>query len=152
MLQGARYKVHDVLDQDKEVYDPSVAAIWDSAEKFDPKTERLFRYLQVPQWFSLSRAGRPIPGDLLFGSPRSGPACIPGVGFSILGGESGKVQEKFRGGGSRALLGLSVLAGRPGPQPARVGWHTTQRIGLSVFPSTSLPNHRGGAAGSHDFI
>lgn len=46
-MQGARYKVHDVLDQDKAEYDADVAAIWDSAEKFDPKTERLFRYLQV---------------------------------------------------------------------------------------------------------
>ena len=90
VLQGARYKVHDVLDQDKAEYDPSVAAIWDGAEKFDPKTERIFRYLQVPPRLSLSRAGYPISGCLVFGSPHSGPACIPGVGFSILGGESGK--------------------------------------------------------------
>ncbi len=47
-MQGARYKVHDVLDQDKAEYDADVAKIWDSAERFDPKTERLFRYLQVP--------------------------------------------------------------------------------------------------------
>lgn len=46
-VQGARYKVHDVLDQDKAIYDADVAAMWDTAEKFDPKTERLFRYLQV---------------------------------------------------------------------------------------------------------
>ena len=46
-VQGSRYKVHNVLDQDQSEYDPSVAAIWDHAEKFDPKTERLFRYLQV---------------------------------------------------------------------------------------------------------
>lgn len=46
-MQGARYKVHDVLDQDKADYDADVAAIWDTAERFDPKTERLFRYLQV---------------------------------------------------------------------------------------------------------
>ncbi|CAL8471759.1 g11301 [Coccomyxa elongata] len=47
LTYGARYKVHDVLDQDKAEYDSDVAAIWDTAEKFDPKTERLFRYLQV---------------------------------------------------------------------------------------------------------
>ena len=46
-VQGSRYKVHNVLDQDQGEYDASVAAIWDHAEKFDPKTERLFRYLQV---------------------------------------------------------------------------------------------------------
>ena len=46
-VQGSRYKVHNVLDQDQSEYDPSVAAIWDHAEKFDPKTERLFRYLQA---------------------------------------------------------------------------------------------------------
>lgn len=67
-MQGARYKVHDVLDQDKGEYDADVAKIWDSAERFDPKTERLFRYLQVPSptpfphpamlGFSLSLQGR----------------------------------------------------------------------------------------------
>ena len=46
-MQGSRYKVHNVLDQDHGEYDASVAALWDHAEKFDPKTERLFRYLQV---------------------------------------------------------------------------------------------------------
>ena len=46
-VQGSRYKVHNVLDQDRDEYDASVAAIWDHAEKFDPKTERLFRYLQA---------------------------------------------------------------------------------------------------------
>ena len=46
-MQGSRYKVHNVLDQDQSEYDPSVAAMWDHAEKFDPKTERLFRYLQA---------------------------------------------------------------------------------------------------------
>ncbi|CAK0780225.1 hypothetical protein CVIRNUC_004976 [Coccomyxa viridis] len=47
LTYGSRYKVHNVLDQDRDEYDASVAAIWDHAEKFDPKTERLFRYLQV---------------------------------------------------------------------------------------------------------
>ena len=39
---GARYKVHDVVATDQ-----AVADVWDNAEVFDWKTERLFRYLQV---------------------------------------------------------------------------------------------------------
>jgi hypothetical protein len=46
-VQGSRYKVHDVLDQDHKDYDADTAAVWEHAEKFDPKTERMFRYLQV---------------------------------------------------------------------------------------------------------
>ena len=47
-LQGSRYKVHNVLDEsDTKNYQANVAQIWEEGETFDPKTERLFRYLQV---------------------------------------------------------------------------------------------------------
>jgi sodium-dependent phosphate transporter len=46
-VQGVNYKVHDVLDESHPDYDAHSAAVWDNAEMFDPKTERLFRYLQV---------------------------------------------------------------------------------------------------------
>jgi sodium-dependent phosphate transporter len=39
---GATYKVHDHIEKDARV-----AELWASAEVFDTKTERLFRYLQV---------------------------------------------------------------------------------------------------------
>ena len=47
-LQGSRYKVHNTLDEsDTKNYRANVAEIWEAGETFDPKTERLFRYLQV---------------------------------------------------------------------------------------------------------
>ncbi len=47
-LQGSRYKVHNTLDEsDTKNYRAEVAEIWEAGETFDPKTERLFRYLQV---------------------------------------------------------------------------------------------------------
>lgn len=39
---GARYKVHDDIEGDADVQ-----KVWETAEKFDFKTERVFRYLQV---------------------------------------------------------------------------------------------------------
>jgi sodium-dependent phosphate transporter len=39
---GAQYKVHDHIEEDE-----TVAKVWSSAEVFDFKTERMFRYLQV---------------------------------------------------------------------------------------------------------
>ena len=45
--QGSRYKVHNVLDTTHKDFDPNTAAVWEHAEKFDPKTEHMFRYLQV---------------------------------------------------------------------------------------------------------
>ena len=47
LMQGARYKVHNVLDKDNPEYDEHTAAVWENAEMFDPKTEHMFRYLQV---------------------------------------------------------------------------------------------------------
>lgn len=48
LLQGSRYKVHNTLDEnDTKNYRAEVAEIWEAGETFDPKTERLFRYLQV---------------------------------------------------------------------------------------------------------
>ena len=47
-MQGSRYKVHNTLDEnDTKNYRANVAEIWEAGETFDPKTERLFRYLQV---------------------------------------------------------------------------------------------------------
>ena len=40
--RGATYRVHDAVETDERV-----AEVWESAEVFDFKTERLFRYLQV---------------------------------------------------------------------------------------------------------
>jgi hypothetical protein len=39
---GANYKIHDAIGTDDVV-----GAMWENAEVFDFKTERLFRYLQV---------------------------------------------------------------------------------------------------------
>lgn len=46
-LQGSQYNVHAVLDETHEDFDAASAAVWENAEQFDPKTERMFRYLQV---------------------------------------------------------------------------------------------------------
>jgi hypothetical protein len=46
-MQGANYKIHDALDESSPDYDPECASVWENAEVFDPKTERLFRYLQA---------------------------------------------------------------------------------------------------------
>ena len=43
--RGATYRVHDAVETDERV-----AEVWESAEVFDFKTERLFRYLQVRVW------------------------------------------------------------------------------------------------------
>lgn len=51
-MQGARYKVHNVLDKDNPEYDERTAAVWENAELFDPKTEHMFRYLQA-RWHKL---------------------------------------------------------------------------------------------------
>ena len=45
--QGSRYKVHNVLDTTHKDFDKNTAAVWENAEMFDPKTEHMFRYLQV---------------------------------------------------------------------------------------------------------
>ncbi|BDA40405.1 phosphate-repressible phosphate permease pho-4 [Coccomyxa sp. Obi] len=48
VLHGSRYKVHNTLDeQDTKNYNAEVVRIWNHGEEFDPKTEHLFRYLQV---------------------------------------------------------------------------------------------------------
>ncbi|GAQ82758.1 sodium phosphate symporter [Klebsormidium nitens] len=39
---GATYEVHDAIDRDERI-----GTIWEGAEVFDFKTERLFRYLQI---------------------------------------------------------------------------------------------------------
>ena len=39
--------MHNVLDKDNPEYDERTAAVWENAEMFDPKTEHMFRYLQV---------------------------------------------------------------------------------------------------------
>lgn len=40
--------MHNTLDEhDTKNYRAEVAEIWEAGETFDPKTERLFRYLQV---------------------------------------------------------------------------------------------------------
>jgi sodium-dependent phosphate transporter len=44
---GARYDVHSVVDAEHKDYDAASSAVWDNAEVFDPRTERLFRYLQI---------------------------------------------------------------------------------------------------------
>jgi sodium-dependent phosphate transporter len=44
---GSQYKVHDVLNEKGSNYDTTVGNMWETAEVFDPKTERVFRYLQV---------------------------------------------------------------------------------------------------------
>jgi phosphate/sulfate permease len=44
---GSQYKVHDVLNEKRTNFDTTVANIWETAEVFEPKTERVFRYLQV---------------------------------------------------------------------------------------------------------
>ena len=53
--QGARYKVHNVLDKDNPEYDERTAAVWENAEMFDPKTEHMFRYLQA-RWRARHRS------------------------------------------------------------------------------------------------
>lgn len=42
VMYGANYNIHDAIAEDDHV-----AAMWEGAEVFDFKTERLFRYLQV---------------------------------------------------------------------------------------------------------
>ncbi|KAK9815735.1 hypothetical protein WJX72_008727 [[Myrmecia] bisecta] len=44
---GAQYDVHDIMDKKSTNFDSTVAHMWEVAEVFDPKTERVFRYLQV---------------------------------------------------------------------------------------------------------
>ena len=57
--QGSRYKVHNVLDTTHKDFDQHTAAVWENAEMFDPKTEHMFRYLQV-RW--LLKEGNRKPG------------------------------------------------------------------------------------------
>ena len=99
-LQGARYKVHDVLDQDNPEYNANVAAIWDKAERFDPKTERLFRYLQVRLPLSAALQGWTIL-SLRYRcmAAASNPACIS-CGLRL-------------GLDARTSLGMRVLAVLP---------------------------------------
>lgn len=47
VFYGASYDVHDVTKVDHKDYDANVVAIWENAEVFDWRTERLFRYIQV---------------------------------------------------------------------------------------------------------
>lgn len=48
VLHGSRYKVHNTLDaNDTKNYNEAVVKMWEHGEDFDPKTEHMFRYLQV---------------------------------------------------------------------------------------------------------
>ena len=47
LFYGANYDVHDVTNEAHKDYDASVVKIWENAEVFDWRTERLFRYIQV---------------------------------------------------------------------------------------------------------
>lgn len=50
-MQGANYDIHEVV-----ATDTGVQAVWVNAEVFDPKTEHLFKYLQVkPMLISKSK-------------------------------------------------------------------------------------------------
>ena len=40
-------QVHTIIDKDSKDFDVRSNAVWENAEVFDVKTERLFRYLQV---------------------------------------------------------------------------------------------------------
>ena len=47
LFYGATYDVHSVVDENHKDYDKHVVGIWENAEVFDWRTERLFRYMQV---------------------------------------------------------------------------------------------------------
>ncbi|KAK9830393.1 hypothetical protein WJX72_011509 [[Myrmecia] bisecta] len=47
LTYGVNYNTHAILDEEQTVFDAKVANIWMVAEVFDPRTERVFRYLQV---------------------------------------------------------------------------------------------------------
>ena len=47
LFYGANYDVHSVVDENHKDFDKSVVGIWENAEVFDWRTERLFRYVQV---------------------------------------------------------------------------------------------------------
>ena len=119
-LQGARYKVHDVLDQDKPEYNANVAAIWDTAEKFDPKTERLFRYLQVrlAPFVILCRAGQPLTEVSDSWQLPPMPACMS-HGLGWMPREWVGLQRKVKeGGGQGDHRGCVCWRSCPDAQPA----------------------------------
>lgn len=47
LTYGSTYKVHNVVDETHADFDVHSAKVWQQAERFDTRTERLFRYLQV---------------------------------------------------------------------------------------------------------
>ena len=63
--QGSRYKVHNVLDTTHKDFDQHTASVWENAEMFDPKTEHMFRYLQV-RWQCEEGKGRKTDGVCAF--------------------------------------------------------------------------------------
>ena len=52
-VQGMRYDIHNVLNEAHVEFSNTVADMWEHAEVFDFKAERVFRYLQVGRgWYS----------------------------------------------------------------------------------------------------
>jgi sodium-dependent phosphate transporter len=47
VTHGATYDVHNILDEKHNDFNNTVAKMWEHAEVFDYKAERVFRYLQV---------------------------------------------------------------------------------------------------------